>query len=114
MSSIPLQTSYVHGRHIEAAPGAPTFDSINPATGEVLATVQGATPADIEHAVASASEGQQAWASLTAVECGRCLRRAVEILRERNDALARLETLDTGKAYAETSRVEQRDRKSVV
>jgi betaine-aldehyde dehydrogenase len=37
---------------------------------------------------------------MTAMERSRILRRAVDILRERNDELARLETLDTGKASA--------------
>lgn len=106
MSQLPLQTSYIHGRHVDAVDGAPTFDSINPATGEVLATVQSATQADVGRAVESAREGQQAWAAMTAVERGRILRRAVDILRGRNDTLARLETRDTGKAYAETATVD--------
>lgn len=43
---------------------------------------------------------------MTAMERSRILRRAVDILRERNDELAKLETLDTGKAYSETSTVD--------
>lgn len=43
---------------------------------------------------------------MTAMERSRILRRAVDILRERNDELARLETLDTGKAFSETSTVD--------
>ena len=43
---------------------------------------------------------------MTAMERSRILRRAVEILRERNDELAHLETLDTGKALAETTTVD--------
>ncbi len=43
---------------------------------------------------------------MTAMERSRILRRAVDILRERNDELATLETLDTGKAYSETSTVD--------
>lgn len=43
---------------------------------------------------------------MTAMERSRVLRRAVDILRERNDELAKLETLDTGKAYSETSTVD--------
>ncbi|MEK5768631.1 aldehyde dehydrogenase family protein, partial [Acinetobacter schindleri] len=61
---------------------------------------------DIEAAVKSAQQGQKIWAAMTAMERSRILRRAVDILRERNDELARLETLDTGKAYSETSTVD--------
>lgn len=43
---------------------------------------------------------------MTAMERSRILRRAVDILRERNDELAKLETLDTGKAFSETSTVD--------
>ena len=96
---------YIHGRRVEATSGE-TFETINPATGDVLAIVQVASAADVERAVASAEEGQKAWAALTPVERGRILNLAVAILRARNDELARLETLDTGKAYSETSTVD--------
>lgn len=60
----------------------------------------------IDRAVKSAQQGQKIWAAMTAMERSRILRRAVDILRERNDELAKLETLDTGKAYSETSTVD--------
>ena len=43
---------------------------------------------------------------MTAMERSRILRRAVDILRERNDELAALETLDTGKSFSETKYVD--------
>jgi betaine-aldehyde dehydrogenase len=42
------------------------------------------------------------WAGFTAMQRSRVLRRAVDLLRERNDELADLETLDTGKPVSET------------
>src|SRR6185312_10505344 len=56
----------------------------------------------VELAVEAARAAQGAWARLKPVERGRILRRASDILRERNADLARLETLDTGKAIQET------------
>ncbi|MFH3878777.1 betaine-aldehyde dehydrogenase, partial [Acinetobacter baumannii] len=53
-----------------------------------------------------AVEGQKVWAAMTAMQRSRILRRAVDILRERNDELAALETLDTGKPLAETRSVD--------
>ena len=85
---------------------AKTFHSINPANGEILAEIQPASPADIERSVASARRGQAIWASMTGVERGRILLRAASILRERNDVLAHLETLDTGKPISETAAVD--------
>lgn len=105
MSDVKLHRLYIHGQYTDASSGK-TFDSINPATGEVIATIQQASQADIEAAVKSATQGQKIWAAKTAVERSRILRRAVDILRERNDELAHLETLDTGKALSETSTVD--------
>ncbi|MDR0780365.1 MAG: betaine-aldehyde dehydrogenase [Pseudomonadales bacterium] len=105
MPQFPLQKLYIHGQEAEASSGA-VFTSINPATGAVLAEVQRASREDIDRAVASAITGQRHWAALSAMQRSRILHRAVALLRERNDELARLETLDTGKAYAETSTVD--------
>lgn len=105
MNDAQLHQLYIHGQYVNATSGK-TFDTINPATGQILAIVQQAAKADVDAAVKSAQQGQHVWAAMTAVERARILRRAVDILRERNDELARLETLDTGKAYSETSSVD--------
>ncbi len=99
------QQLFIGGRYVTANSGE-TFDSINPATGEVLARVQRASKADVELAVASATAGQKVWAAMTAMQRSRILRKAVDILRERNDELAELETLDTGKPLSETRYVD--------
>ncbi|WP_295475424.1 betaine-aldehyde dehydrogenase [uncultured Pseudomonas sp.] len=105
MARFETQKLYIDGAYVDAS-GSETFDAINPATGEVLAKVQRATAADVERAVKSAEKGQKVWAAMTATERSRILRRAVDLLRERNDELAMLETLDTGKAYSETRYVD--------
>jgi betaine-aldehyde dehydrogenase len=108
MSQLPahgLQRLYIGGEYVDATSGA-TFDTFDPATGEKLATVQQASAADIDRAVQSAHEGQRQWAALTAMKRSRILRRAVDLLRERNDELAELEMRDTGKPIAETRAVD--------
>ncbi len=105
MARFPTQKLYIDGGYVDAS-GSGTFDAVNPATGEVLAQVQRATAQDVEKAVASAEKGQKIWAAMTAMERSRVLRKAVDLLRERNDELALLETLDTGKAYSETRYVD--------
>ena len=100
-----LQQLYIGGRFVEAASGN-IFETINPANGEVLANVQSASKADVDLAVASAQQGQKIWAAMTAMQRSRILRKAVEILREKNDALAELESLDTGKPLTETRYVD--------
>lgn len=105
MAKFPLQQLYIDGRLTDAS-GSDTFETVNPANGEVLAVVQRATKEDVERAVVSAERGQKIWAAMTGTERSRILLRAVQILRERNDELAHLETLDTGKPLSETSVVD--------
>ena len=103
---MPLLTSFIDGRYIPERADAERFETIDPATGEVLAEVQAASDADIDDAVASARRGQQAWAALTPVERARILNRAVELLRAANHELAELESRDTGKPLSETRAVD--------
>ena len=83
-----------------------SFQTINPATGEVLATIKVSTATDIDAAVEAAGKAQREWAARTGTERGRILRRAAEILRSRNAELAELETRDTGKPIQETNVVD--------
>jgi betaine-aldehyde dehydrogenase len=96
---------YIHGRYQSATSGE-TFASINPATGETLARVDQASAADVDAAVASAAAGFKVWSAMSGMQRSRILRRAVEILRERNDELALLEVLDTGKPLQEANCVD--------
>lgn len=105
MARFPRQQLYIHGGYVDASSNQ-TFQSINPANGEVLADVAEAGAADLERAVESAEQGQRIWAALTGIERARIMRRAVDLLRERNDELALLETLDTGKPLSETRSVD--------
>lgn len=91
---------YIDGRYQKATSNE-TFSSINPATGETLANIQIASKADVDKAVESARLGQKIWAAKTGAERGRILHRAVGILRQRNDELAKLEVEDTGKPLQE-------------
>ncbi|MBN4865392.1 MULTISPECIES: betaine-aldehyde dehydrogenase [Providencia] len=107
MKNPPLHQLYIHGGYIDSSqPQCDQFPTINPANGEVIANLQSASQEDIQWAVESAKQGQKVWAAMTAMERSRILRRAVDILRERNDELAYLETLDTGKPLSETRYVD--------
>jgi betaine-aldehyde dehydrogenase len=78
------------------------FDTHNPATGALLASLPVDGAAEIDAAVQAAQSAQPAWAALSGTERGRVLRRAADLLRARNDELAELETRDTGKPIQET------------
>lgn len=102
MQTQPTASHFINGAYVEDTAGTP-IDVIYPATGEKIATVYAATPAIIEQALTTARAAQAAWAAMTGTERGRILRRAADIMRERNHDLSILETYDTGKPYQETS-----------
>jgi len=79
---------------------------INPATGAQLAVLAVDGPAQVNAAVERARVAQKDWRAMTGAERGRVLQRAARLLRERNDALAELETRNTGKPIQETRAVD--------
>lgn len=96
---------FIDGEFVDAT-SRETFSSINPATGDVLATVQHASAADVDTAVKSARRAFQEWRDLSGAVRGRVLMNAVRLLRERNDELAAVEVADTGKPIAEAIAVD--------
>lgn len=96
---------YIHGQHVDATSGE-SFANTNPATGEVLQQVQVANAADVDKAVESAAAGFAEWRAYSGLQRGRVLKKIEELLRARNDELALLETLDSGKPIAESRSVD--------
>ncbi|WP_309622959.1 betaine-aldehyde dehydrogenase [Novosphingobium sp.] len=89
-----------------AAAAADSFETINPATGEVLAVIRIDGQAEVDKAVGRAAEAQKLWARTPGAERGRILNRAAQLLVERNEGIARLEAQDTGKPIQETIAVD--------
>ena len=101
MQAQPKASHFVNGAYLEDTEGT-ALPVIFPGTGDTIAKLHEATPAVIEAAFAAAKAAQGPWAALMPVERGRILRRAADIIRDRNRALSELETLDTGKPISET------------
>ncbi len=101
MRAQPTASHFINGKYVEDTAGTP-IDVIYAATGEKIAQVHSATPAIVDQAIAAAQTAQKGWAKLSGTERGRVLRRAADIIRERNRELSELETLDTGKPMQET------------
>ncbi|MCC1480267.1 betaine-aldehyde dehydrogenase [Roseibaca sp. Y0-43] len=101
MRAQPKASHFIGGRYVEDDQGT-AFESLYPATGEVIARLHSATPAIVEQALAAAADAQADWAARPPVERGRILHRAAQIMRARNRELSVLETLDTGKPLQET------------
>ncbi|WP_281648447.1 betaine-aldehyde dehydrogenase [Parendozoicomonas sp. Alg238-R29] len=103
--SLPRYQNFVDGQYLANQTGE-TFPVINPATGQVIYDVEVADDAVRSAAIISAQKGFEAWSALSGMERSRILNRAVALLRERNDELARIEVLDTGKPWQEASVVD--------
>ncbi|VCY87524.1 NAD/NADP-dependent betaine aldehyde dehydrogenase [Acinetobacter baumannii] len=85
--------------------GAGTFESINPATGEVWAHMPEARTDEVNRAVQAASQALKApeWAGLTASQRGKLLYKLADLIEKAAPQLAQIETSDTGKIIRETS-----------
>ncbi len=97
--------NFVDGAYMANDSGE-TFDVINPATGKVIYQVEVADEKIKEQAIASAQRGFATWSAMSATQRSRILLKAVALLRERNDELAKIEVLDTGKPWQEASVVD--------
>lgn len=73
------------------------WPSLNPSTGDVLARVVVGNRQDVDRAVQSSRARQPAWRAVRPSDRGRILNRIAAALRREADALARVESLDTGK-----------------
>ncbi len=93
----------IDGQFVPAASGE-TFPTYNPATNEIIGVVAKAGREDVDRAVRAARRAfdEGPWGRMTPNERARRLRRVAEILRERQEELARLETLNCGKIIVES------------
>lgn len=99
LESIPTQLWI--GGPVDATGGA-TFPVRNPATGEVIADVADASPADAVRALDAAVAVQAEWAATPARERGEILRAVFEAITARAEEFALLMTLEMGKALPES------------
>ena len=101
--------SFIHAQHkllidgqwVEAASGK-TFETLNPATEEVLAEVAYGQAEDINQAVKAARRAfadDSPWRRMNASDRGRLIWRISELIEENADELAMLESVDNGKPY---------------
>lgn len=105
MQTQPKASHFINGEYVEDTAGTP-IEVIYAATGEKIAQVYSATPAIVEQALDAARAAWPAWAAMSGTERGRILRRAADMIRDRNHELSVLETYDTGKPYQETIAVD--------
>jgi aldehyde dehydrogenase (NAD+) len=88
----------INNKWVDPAEGK-TFETYNPATGEVIAKVAEAGPADVDKAVKAARKALESspWATMDAAERGRLLFRLADLVETNARDLAALESLNSGK-----------------
>jgi acyl-CoA reductase-like NAD-dependent aldehyde dehydrogenase len=89
----------IGGEKVDAADGA-TFETLDPATGNVITTVAQGGAADVDRAVAAARaafEHGADWRRMTPGDRGRAMTRLAMLVEDNADQLAEIESLDNGK-----------------
>jgi acyl-CoA reductase-like NAD-dependent aldehyde dehydrogenase len=84
----------------------PALESFNPATGELVGTVETITPAKVQGIVDEVAEVQPFWAALTLDDRARYMRRAVDVLLSDLDEITELLTNEQGKPRVESYTME--------
>ena len=97
----------INGKWVDAESGK-TFETLNPATEEVLTTVAEGDKADVDKAVAAARTALEdgPWGTMNARDRGRLLTKLAALVDANREELATLETLDNGKPIRETTYVD--------
>ena len=99
--------AFIAGQFVDSASGQ-NFDTINPATGEVLTSVARSDAEDVNRAVAAAraafTDGR--WSRLAPAERKRILQRFADLIDRDCDQLAALETLDMGKPIGDSTTID--------
>jgi len=93
--------AFVNGAWIDGE-GAATFDVVNPARGDVIASVADLSRADVAVALDAAQAAQPAWAARTGKERAQILRKWFDLLMANQEDLAIIMTAEQGKPLAES------------
>jgi len=94
---------FINGQFVEST-SQKTFETYNPATGEVLANIYEANATDIDLAVKAARKAfdEGPWSKMGTAARSRLMYKLADLMEQNSEELAQLETLDNGKPIRET------------
>ena len=78
-----------------------TYEVLNPATEELLGKASKASPSDVEKALKSAEKGLEVWKKISPWKRSSIIRKIADLIREKQDILAKWLTLEVGKPFIE-------------
>jgi len=96
----PQLALYIDGKWLPRN-GREAEEVINPASEKSLGTLPHASADDLDLALAAAAKGFKLWRATSAYDRAKIMRRAADLVRERQEAIARTLTLEQGKILAE-------------
>jgi aldehyde dehydrogenase (NAD+) len=98
---------FIGGKWVDAVSNK-TFETINPATGEVICHVAEGDKADIDLAVAAARKALESgpWSKISAADRGKLLLKLADAVEKHREELAALESLDNGKPYRDSFNID--------
>src|SRR5438093_7811746 len=101
------QPLFIGGKWQDSVSGK-TFETINPATGEVICQVAEGDKADVDLAVKAARKAfeEGPWPAMSASARGRLLNKLADLIEQHREELAALETLDNGKPYRDSFNID--------
>jgi aldehyde dehydrogenase (NAD+) len=104
---VPDQKLFIGGRWVDSVSGK-TFETINPATGEVLCRVAEGDKADIDLAVKAARKAFESgpWSKMNPSDRGRLINKLADAIEANAQELATLESLDNGKPYSDSLNID--------
>jgi aldehyde dehydrogenase (NAD+) len=93
----------INNEWVDASDGG-TFDTLNPATGDVLSKVAHATPKDVDAAVRVARKALETgpWSRMDAADRGRLMFKLADRIEQETAELAMLESLNSGKTIKDS------------
>ncbi len=91
---------YIDGQWCQGGDGK-SEDVLNPATGASLGRLPHASRADLDRALEAARKGFKLWRATNAYDRGRILKKTAEIIRQRQEQISQILTLEEGKVLAE-------------
>ena len=91
---------FIDGRW-QASSNKDTYDVINPATEEIIGKASKASANDIDKALKSAKKGFEVWKKYSPWDRATIIRKIADLIRKKNNELAKWMTLETGKPLAE-------------
>jgi aldehyde dehydrogenase (NAD+) len=101
--AVKLTKLLINNQWVDPAQGK-TFDTLNPATGQTIAKVAEAGPADVDKAVKAARKALESgpWKNMDAADRGRLLFKLADLVEKNAEELATLESLNCGKTITDS------------